>query len=99
MNTVDFGIVNTIRRLWTEFAHTREEMRTERSINGLPEYLLKDIGWPDAYAERLARRNSLKEVDAGNDNASTIRQPNRLQHPAPKQGGKASQSGYFKLEY
>ncbi|QND50690.1 hypothetical protein HB779_02780 [Phyllobacterium sp. 628] len=99
MNMVDYGIVETVKRLWTDFARTREEMRTERSINGLPEYLLKDIGWPDAYAERLAQRNSMKDGEAGNDNAGSALQPRAVIHPTVHQGKKVSQTGHFRLEY
>lgn len=98
MNMVDFGIIGTVRRLWSQYAHVRDEMRTERSVSNLPDYLLKDIGWPDAYAERLARRNSMKDV-AGNDNAGAVRQSGRSRHPAHPATGKTSQNGHFKLEY
>lgn len=98
MNMVDFGIVGTVRRLWSHYAHVRDEMRTERSVSALPDYLLKDIGWPDAYAERLARRNSMKDI-AGNDNAGAVRQSARSRRPAHTATGKTSQNGHFKLEY
>ncbi|UGX86072.1 DUF1127 domain-containing protein [Phyllobacterium meliloti] len=99
MNMIDFGIVDTVKRLWTGYTHTREEMRTERAINNLPDYLLKDIGWPDAYAERLAMRNSVKDIAAGNDNASAIRRSDRLLRPTPHRGRKTSQNGHLTLEY
>jgi uncharacterized protein YjiS (DUF1127 family) len=51
-----FGMFRTVARWYSDIAAYREELRTERHISELPEHLLKDIGWPDAYAERLARR-------------------------------------------
>lgn len=99
MHYIDFGIVQTVRRLLTDFAAYREELRTERYLNALPDHVLKDIGWPDAYAERLARRGSMKEVDAGKDKASVDLAPWQLGWPKPRQAGKASKSGHFKLEY
>jgi len=98
MNMVDFGIVGTVSRLWSRYAHLRDEMRTERSVGALPDYLLKDIGWPDAYAERLARRNSMKDA-AGSENAGAVRQSGRSRRPAHAATGKTSQNGHFKLEY
>jgi hypothetical protein len=34
----------------------REEVRTERILNGLPAHIRKDIGWPEVRAGRIARR-------------------------------------------
>ena len=34
----------------------RDEARTARFIAGLPSQIRKDIGWPDAYDARVARR-------------------------------------------
>lgn len=99
MTYVDFGIVHTVRRLLTDFAAYREELRTERHINSLPEHVLKDIGWPDAYAERLARRGSMKEEGAGTEDASTDLAPWQLNWPKPRQTRNARKSGYFRLEY
>ena len=67
MANIDFDIVHHVRRWFSEFAIHRAELRTERHLNSLPEYLLKDIGWPDAYAERLSRRNFVNIEDAGDD--------------------------------
>jgi hypothetical protein len=61
--------------------------------------VLKDIGWPDAYAERLARRGSMKDVDAGTESAGVDFAPRRVNWAKPQQAGKASKSGHFKLEY
>ncbi len=34
----------------------RDEIRTERMLNTLPPSIRKDIGWPDNYPVRHARR-------------------------------------------
>lgn len=34
----------------------RNEIRTERLLNTLPHSIRKDIGWPDSFPERRARR-------------------------------------------
>ena len=99
MHYVDFSIVKTVRRLLTDFAAYREELRTERYLNTLPDYVLKDIGWPDAYAERLARRGSMKVVDAGKENAGVDLAPWQLGWPKQRQARKVNKSGHFKLEY
>ncbi len=99
MTYVDFGIVQTVRRLLTDFAAYREELRTERHLNALPEYLLKDIGWPDVYADRLARRGSMKGEDAGIESASADLAPWQVGWPKQRQARKTSKSGHFKLEY
>lgn len=65
MAYIDFDIVQSAKRWFSEFAIRRAELRTERHLNSLPEHLLKDIGWPDAYAERLSQRNSMRTDDAG----------------------------------
>ncbi|MEP7452326.1 hypothetical protein [Phyllobacterium sp. SB3] len=65
MAYIDFDIVRSVKRWFSEFAIRRAELRTERHLNSLPEYVLKDIGWPDAYAERLSQRNSMRIDDAG----------------------------------
>lgn len=33
-----------------------ERVRTERLLNDLPASIRKDIGWPDSFPERRARR-------------------------------------------
>ncbi|MDR6631490.1 hypothetical protein J2X72_000261 [Phyllobacterium sp. 1468] len=98
MTYVDFGITRTVRRLLSDFTAYREELRTERHISTLPEYILKDIGWPDAYAERLARRGSMKEKEAGTDSASSDLAPWQLGWPKARHPKKVSKSGYFGLE-
>jgi len=99
MTYVDFGIVHTVRRLLTDFAAYREELRTERHLNSLPEHVLKDIGWPDVYAERLARRGSMKETGAGTEGASADLAPWQVGWPKPRQTRNARKSGHFRLEY
>ncbi|ATU90383.1 DUF1127 domain-containing protein [Phyllobacterium zundukense] len=99
MTYVDFNIINTVRRLLTDFAAYREELRTERHLNSLPEHVLKDIGWPDAYAERLARRGSMKGMEAGTESASADLAPWQLGWPKPRQAKKTGISGSFRVQY
>lgn len=99
MAYVDFGIVHKVRRLLTDFAAYREELRTERHLNSLPEHVLKDIGWPDAYAERLARRGSMKMNGAGTEDASTDHAPWQVEWPKPRQARKTGISGSFRVQY
>jgi hypothetical protein len=44
------------RRYIGQIRRMREEIRTEQLINSLPREIRKDIGWPDSYASRWARR-------------------------------------------
>ncbi|MEK1890912.1 MAG: hypothetical protein AAAB35_25770 [Phyllobacterium sp.] len=99
MTYVDFGIVQTVRRLLTDFAAYREELRTERHLNSLPEHVLKDIGWPDAYAERLARRGSMKDADVGTESAGVELPLRHVDWTRSFQAKKASKSRRFGLEY
>lgn len=48
--------LRTIARYAAGLRAVHQEIRTERLINDLPARIRKDIGWPDAYAERRARR-------------------------------------------
>ncbi|QND54718.1 hypothetical protein HB779_24305 (plasmid) [Phyllobacterium sp. 628] len=45
--------ISKLTRLLSNIARRRRMARTEQHIKELPEYILRDIGWPDAYAERL----------------------------------------------
>lgn len=72
MANIDFDIVRSVKRWFSEFAIHRAELRTERHLNSLPEHVLKDIGWPDAYAERLAQRNSMRVEDAGDHDSRMV---------------------------
>lgn len=65
MAYIDFDILRNVQRWYSNFAAHRKELLTERHINQLPEHILRDIGWPDAYAERLAQRNSMLDTDIG----------------------------------
>ena len=41
---------------FAHYTHRRhEQIRTQRVLNSLPEYLRKDIGWPDREFERETR--------------------------------------------
>ncbi|MBB3236202.1 hypothetical protein FHS20_003080 [Phyllobacterium endophyticum] len=98
MTYVDFGIVRTFRRLFSEFVAYRDELRTERHINTLPDYVLKDIGWPDAYAERLSHRARVRKSEAGADSASSDLAPWQIGWPRGRESRKVSKSGHFGLE-
>ncbi|MEP9399146.1 hypothetical protein [Mesorhizobium sp. KR2-14] len=49
-------VFNAVRKYVGKFQTLRDQVRTERFMNSLPESLLKDIGWPDRYAARRAHR-------------------------------------------
>ena len=46
-----------VGRYTASFRAMRDEIRTERLLNSLPASIRKDIGWPDSYAARRARRS------------------------------------------
>ena len=50
------SILSIIGRFAAEYSEARARYLTERSIHSLPIELQKDIGWPDAYESRNARR-------------------------------------------
>lgn len=45
----------TLRQTMARVRRMREQVRTERALGALPEYIQKDIGWPDRYAEQRGR--------------------------------------------
>jgi len=45
-------ILSMLQHYRRKIRERRAEIRTERLINDLPRYIQKDIGWPDARAER-----------------------------------------------
>jgi hypothetical protein len=51
------NIFRAIRHYAGKVQTMREEYRTERFLNSLPASIRKDIGWPDSYPQRRARRN------------------------------------------
>jgi hypothetical protein len=57
MNSFTPNIFRAIRYYTGKVQSMREEVRTERLLNSLPASIRKDIGWPDSYPERRARRN------------------------------------------
>lgn len=52
------SIFRTVGRYAASFRAMRDEIRTERLLNNLPSSIRKDIGWPESYPERRARRRS-----------------------------------------
>lgn len=57
MNSFTPNIFRTIRYYAGKVQTMRDEVRTERLLNSLPASIRKDIGWPDSYPERRARRH------------------------------------------
>ena len=45
----------SLRRTLERVRRARDYVRTERALGALPEYIRKDIGWPDSFAEQRAR--------------------------------------------
>jgi uncharacterized protein YjiS (DUF1127 family) len=58
MAHTDFNIVGRVSQLLSNLATFWREAHTNRHVNELPEHILKDIGWPDAYAEPCWRQGS-----------------------------------------
>ncbi|MGO4841264.1 hypothetical protein AB4144_54310 [Rhizobiaceae sp. 2RAB30] len=48
--------IGIARNYFYRIRRMREEIRTEQLISSLPREIRKDIGWPDTYAARRARR-------------------------------------------
>ncbi len=48
--------IGIARTYFHRMRRMRDEIRTEQLISSLPKEIRKDIGWPDAYAARRARR-------------------------------------------
>jgi len=44
-----FTVTQAIRRYAGKLQTIRNQVRTERVLNELPDYLRKDIGWPDRF--------------------------------------------------
>ncbi len=53
-----FAIAHSIRRYAGKLQTIRNQVRTERVLNGLPEHLRKDIGWPDRFEPRGRQRGA-----------------------------------------
>lgn len=49
--------LKAIRRYAGKVRARHEKFRMEHFMYSLPEDIRKDIGWPDMYAERCARRD------------------------------------------
>jgi hypothetical protein len=58
MDNITPAIFRAVGRYAASFRAMRDEIRTERLLNDLPASIRKDIGWPDSYPERRARRGS-----------------------------------------
>lgn len=56
-----YGGINLVRglsRIMADVAASIRRSRNKPCINDLPDHILKDIGWPDAYAERPGPPNA-----------------------------------------
>lgn len=58
MNNFTPAFFRAVGRYTASFRAMRDEVRTERLLNALPDSIRKDIGWPDSYAARRARRGN-----------------------------------------
>jgi len=47
-----FTILRSVQHYVGKIRTMRNEIRTQRFMNGLPADIRKDIGWPDMYAGR-----------------------------------------------
>lgn len=45
----------SLRRTLARVRRARVEMQTEQALGALPEYIQKDIGWPDRLTEQRVR--------------------------------------------
>ena len=50
------SVYSALSHLAAEWRTAREEARTRRIIESLPEEIQKDIGWPDSHSIRFAAR-------------------------------------------
>lgn len=57
MDVFNPTIFRAVGRYAASMRDARNQVRTERLLNALPASLRKDIGWPDSYPERQARRS------------------------------------------
>lgn len=55
MNPIASTFTGTFRRYAGKLRTMRDEVRTQRFLNSLPDELRKDIGWPDRYPELRGR--------------------------------------------
>ncbi|MHC1547627.1 DUF1127 domain-containing protein [Phyllobacterium sp. K27] len=97
MAYLDFDIVQSVKHWFSEFAIHQQELRAERHLNSLPEHLLKDIGWPDVYAERLAKRNSLNEGDIAERSPRGEIAPRKLDWPKQYEALKTRKSSALEM--
>ena len=54
-----------VKRLFSAFVGSWQRLHVKRHINELPDYILKDIGWPDAYAKPFTRHGLASDTEAG----------------------------------
>lgn len=55
MNTFNSTFMGTFRQYAGKLRTIRDEVRTQRFLNSLPNEVRKDIGWPDRYPELRGR--------------------------------------------
>lgn len=49
---ISFTILRSVQHYVGKIRTMRNEIRTQRFMNGLPADIRKDIGWPDMYGSR-----------------------------------------------
>lgn len=56
MHATAHGFIRLVGRVAADWRIWRDEVRTENLINGLPDHIRKDIGWPEVHSSRPRRR-------------------------------------------
>jgi uncharacterized protein YjiS (DUF1127 family) len=51
-------VITGMKRLSGPLARRWRKARTHRHINELPDHILDDIGWPDAYMDRRVKEDA-----------------------------------------
>jgi hypothetical protein len=74
MAYAELNLARGLSRIMANLMASIRRSRNKRYINDLPDHILKDIGWPDAYAERSGPPNATADGKVGTcakDRAST----------------------------
>jgi len=53
--TTQSTLIPALNRVIARVRRARAQARTEIALGSLPQYIQKDIGWPDGFAERHGR--------------------------------------------
>lgn len=68
-NAKAFEVRVGLQRLFSSFVGFWQRIHLKRHINELPDYILMDIGWPDAYAKPFNRHGAARDIEAGSASA------------------------------